>query len=137
MFPCCLHVAFFHTYTTTLRVTRRLWERGRGPRDTSGTPAGQWRDTSGTPNGAPDGTQAGNRRTPVKRNICLDFAQATEESFLSPAHAARSHARTKRIPGRVTPFHFDLTHHPPIPLLLCLFFYTVGHRRPHFSPNRF
>ena len=58
----------------------------------AGRPQGHSRDSPGhrDTTGTADGTPAGNRRTPVKRNICLDFAPATEGSFLSPAHAASS-----------------------------------------------
>ena len=65
---------------------RRLGGATGTPQDT-----GTHRDTR------PD--TGGNRRTLVKRNIWLDFAQATEGSFLSPAHAAspRTHARNETI----------------------------------------
>ena len=105
--------------------------------------AAHHQDTTRTPDGTPDGTPpgyqtghqrdtrrdtrrdtsgppAGHRRprtTPHTRrsNICLDFALATEGSFLSPAHAAspRPHARTnetKRFPGWG---HSVLTPQPP------------------------
>ena len=107
------------TYPNTLRVIRRLGSH----LDTLGTPPGHHEDTIRTPLGHPTGHRGGNRRTPVKKKNCLDFALATEGSFLSPAHAAspRSLARTnetKRFPHRETPFHFDLTLQPPMILQL-------------------
>ena len=96
------------TCTTTLRVIRRLGSHG----DT--------RDTIGTPDGTPTEHRRGNRRTPVKRNICLDFAPGTEGSFLSPpptqlrlAPLARTN-ETKRFPGRGSRSTSDLTLQPPI-----------------------
>ena len=89
------------------------------PASNNGTPSGHHWDTTGTPDGTPDGTPAGHRRTPTggrRSSICLDFALATEGSFLSPAHAAspRPLARTnetKRFPGWG---HSVLTPQPPI-----------------------
>ena len=72
---------------------------GRGTPD--GTPPGhrRTRRTDGRTDGGTGGRTDGRRR-----NICHDFAQATEGSFHSPAHAAspRPLARTnetKRFPG--------------------------------------
>ena len=40
--------------------------------------------------GTSDGTSTDNCRTSVKRNISLDFARATEGSFLSSVHISQS-----------------------------------------------
>ena len=83
------------------------WRGGHptGHRDTTGTRDGtptvhrRTRRTEGRTDGRRDGRTDGRRR-----NICLDFALATEGSFHSPNHAAspRPHAltnETKRFPG--------------------------------------
>ena len=96
------------------KILLRILRLGE-PGDTRGHPRATRRDTRGTPDGTPGDTRgppphtsrrrrAGDGGGGRRRSICLDFALATEGSFLSPAHAAspRPHARTnetKRFPG--------------------------------------
>ena len=109
MIKCMIMCMRMRTYTTTPSGDKEVGMGGGGGE-------GEGRH----PTRHPTGHAVGNRRTAVKRNVCLDFALATEGSFLSPAHAASPRcplARndTKRFPSQGTPFHFDLT-----PRCLCL-----------------